>query len=256
MRTRGSLLVAFSGGVDSALVARLAHDALGDSVLAVTAASESMARHEIDSARSTAAEIGIRHRVVRYSDLDNREYVANTGSRCYQCRRGMTSHFLAVAEEEGIEHLADGVIVDDLVDYRPGMVAMEEAGFWHPLVEAGLCKEDVRRLARRFGLSAHDKPSNACLSSRIAHGTPVSADLLRRVESGEDFLRSLGFSQIRVRAVDGVARVEVGREEVSRLLRADVARQVRSSMTDLGFDGVLLDPRGYRTGGPNPTLSI
>jgi uncharacterized protein len=248
MASRGNLLVAFSGGVDSALVARLAGEALGRDALAVTAASESMASHELESARATAREIGIRHRVIRYSDLVNADYVANTSDRCFHCRHGMASHLLEVAEEEGMAHLADGVIVDDLGDFRPGMAAMDASGFWHPLMEAGFGKGDVRTVARRLGLSVHGRPSNACLSSRIRRGTPVTLELLRRIESGEEILRDLGFRQVRVRAVDGGARVEVGRSEVPRLLRPPVASRVIQALQDVGFAHVELDPQGYRTG--------
>ncbi len=252
MTARGSLLVAFSGGVDSAVVARLAREALDGKALAVTASSESLSTHELEAARATAEEIGIRHRVLRYSDLDDPAYVANDAARCFHCRSSMSRRLLSVAAEEGLEHLADGVILDDLSDDRPGTAAMEAAGFWHPLAEAGLGKADVRAIAWALGLSVHRKPSNACLSSRIARGTPVTAGLLRRVEGGEAFTRSLGFDQIRVRAVDGGARVEVGPEEVPRLLREDVARQVTAHLRSLGFMSVELDPHGYRTGRLNP----
>lgn len=245
MRARQRILVAFSGGVDSGLVARIAHDALGVRAIAVLAESESLARWERMEAESEAAEIGIRLRTVRMSELADARYAANPTNRCYFCRTELGSVLAPVAAEFGSPTIADGVNVSDLADVRPGIRAMDEAGFWHPLVEFGLAKPDVRTLARDLGLSFHAKPSNACLSSRVPHGTPITVERLRRVEAAEDAVRALGFRQVRVRHDGETARVEVSPEEVRRL--RSVRLQVVAALGRIGYRDVIIDPRGYRS---------
>jgi len=245
MRARGSVLVAFSGGVDSGLVARVAYDALGDRALAVLADAESLSRREFDEAVAEAAEIGIRLRTVVVSELANERYMANPTNRCYFCRSELSAALVDIAAKEGFRAIADGVNVSDLGDSRPGIRAMDEAGFWHPLVEFRLAKSDVRALARHLGLSFHDKPSNACLSSRVPHGTPITVDILRQVEAAEDLVRARGFRQVRVRHLGATARIEVPVGEIPRLraMRNEVAEALRS----LGYDGAVVDPVGYRS---------
>jgi len=248
MRVRGRILVAYSGGVDSGLVARVAHDAVGADALAVIADSESLARRELDEALDEAAEIGIPVKVVRVSELANDRYVENPTNRCYFCRQELGVALRPLAADLGYRVIADGVNVSDLGDYRPGIQAMNEAGFWHPLVEFGLAKADVRSLARRLGLSFHDKPSNACLSSRIAHGEVITLDKLHRVEAAEDAIRALGFRVVRVRAHEGIARIEVLREDIPRIVEPDFAAKVVKAVRDAGFSQVTIDLRGYRSG--------
>src|SRR3989441_2825455 len=228
-RGKGRVLVAFSGGVDSGLVAKLAHDALGNGALAVTTDAESLSRWELAEAQAEAAEIGIPLRVVKVSELAIPGYVANPVNRCYFCRAELAGVLTEIAAKEGFRAIADGVNRSDLGDVRPGVRAMDEAGFWHPLVEFGLAKADVRAMAQSLGLSFHDKPSNACLSSRIPHGTPITIDSLRQVEAAEDYLRERGFRQVRVRHHGTIARVEVPPEDIPRLveIRDDVAGGVR-----------------------------
>jgi len=245
MRSRRRVLVAYSGGVDSALVARLAHDALGRDAVAMITDSETLPRRELDHARRISLEIGIEMRTVAASELALPGYAANPSNRCYFCRQGLSSILLPLAREGGFA-IADGVHRGDLGDDRPGLRAMDEAGFWHPLLEAGLDKAGVRRLAREVGLSCWDRPSNACLSSRISHGELITVESLRRVEAAEDYLLSLGFRQVRVRHRAGAARVEVGADEVPRLLTAGVAEAVRARLAQMGFVDVALDPNGYR----------
>lgn len=243
-RSRGRVLVAFSGGVDSGLVARLAHDALDGNALAVIADAESLSRRELAEARDEAREIGIALRVVSVSEIANADYQRNPTNRCYFCRSGLVTVLVDIATEEGFTSIADGVNVSDLGDVRPGIRAMDEAGFWHPLVEYGLAKADVRALAKQLGLSFHDKPSNACLSSRIPHGTAITLELLRQVETAEEVLRQRGFRQVRIRHHGSTARIEVLPEEIPRLreMREGVAAALRA----VGYEETVIAPEGYR----------
>src|SRR2546425_640634 len=235
MGARGRVLVAFSGGVDSGLVARVAHDALGDNALAVLADAESLARWELAEAISEAAEIGIRLETVRVSELANDRYVANPANRCYFCRQELGAALKPLASKQGFAAIADGVNVSDLGDHRPGIQAMNEAGFWHPLVEFGFRKADVRALARELHLSFFDKPSNACLSSRIAYGEVITVEKLQRVEAAEGAIRALGFRVVRVRAHDGIARIEVPREDLLRMSETAMAEKVVEAVRNAGF---------------------
>ena len=254
MRDRGRVLVAYSGGVDSGLVARIAHDALGDDALAVIADAESLSRRELREALEQAAEIGIRVATVRVSELANDRYVANPANRCYFCRKELGAALKPLASERGFGVIADGVNVSDLGDHRPGIQAMNEEGFWHPLVEFGLAKSDVRALARKLGLSFHDKPSNACLSSRIAYGEVITLEKLQRVEVAEEAIRALGFPIVRVRAHAGIARIEVPREDLPRISEATTAEKVVEAVRDAGFVYVTIDLGGYRSGSMNEDL--
>lgn len=254
MRARRRVLVAYSGGVDSGLVARIAHDALGPDALAVIADAESLSRRELDEALDEAREIGIRVEVVRTSELANPSYASNPANRCYFCRKELGAELSPLAARLGYDVIADGVNVSDLGDHRPGIRAMDEEGFWHPLVDAGLAKADVRALARRIGLSFADKPSNACLSSRIAYGEVITVEKLRRVEAAEETIRALGFPVVRVRAHEGVARIEVPLEDVPRIVERGVAERVVAALREAGFVHVTVDLRGYRSGSMNEGL--
>jgi uncharacterized protein len=241
---KGRVLVAYSGGVDSGLVAKIVFDAIGDDALAVLADSESLARWEVEAATAHAAEIGIPLRVVGTSESSSEEYRRNPVNRCYFCREGLADELVPIARREGFAAIADGINVSDLGDVRPGIRAMDEAGFWHPLVDAGLAKADVRSLARGLGLSFWDKPSNACLSSRIPHGTPITVEVLRQVEAAEDYLRGRGFRQVRVRHQGAKARIEVLPEDIPRL--SSMSREVEGALRALGYRETEIDPRGYR----------
>jgi len=250
LRNGGRALVALSGGVDSSLVASLAFSALGADAIAVTLSGPAVARREVDRAKRVARSIGLPHLVLEADPLGREEYRANRGDRCYFCRSVETSVLVEFGTVRSVVQYLDGVQKDDLADDRPGIRAMDEAGFVHPLLWAGWGKAEVRAEARRRNLPNWDEPSDACLASRVARGEPVTRALLERVESAEAVLHELGFRRVRVRARGGGARVEVDPSEVARLRTEPVADRVVRELTRLGFANVTLDPEGYRGTGP------
>jgi uncharacterized protein len=251
LAARSSALVAFSGGVDSAVVAALARRALADRALAVTAAAETLSGRELDHARRVAEEIGIRHEVTTYRELDDPDFAANPVWRCYVCQGMRMGTMIAIARERGYAVVCDGTNASDPGPDRPGLKAVRERGVWSPLLEHGVDKAAVRELAKVLGLSVWDRPANACLSSRIPHGQTVTLGKLRRVEGAEDLLADLGFRIVRVRHENGAARVEVGSDEVARL--AHVWPSVEPRLLAMGFAAARLDPAGYRRGGADGT---
>jgi pyridinium-3,5-biscarboxylic acid mononucleotide sulfurtransferase len=243
---RGPALVAMSGGVDSAVVAHLAFAALSGRAHAITLTGPAVSADEIERATTVARRIGIDHHLVASDPLSLPEYRANPSNRCYFCRKTETSALLAWGREHDVLQWLDGVHLDDLSDDRPGLRAMNEAGFVHPLADAGWCKSSVREYAKRVGLPNWNAPSDACLASRVAHGHEISPELLGRVEQAEASVRLLGFRRVRVRT-DGVnARVEVDADEVGRLADRTQAEAVLRAVRAAGFDPVTLDPLGYR----------
>ena len=242
----GSAVVALSGGVDSAVVAHLAFAALGPNAHALTLTGAAVSSDEVDRARRVARRIGIDHHLVVADPLALPEYRANPSNRCYFCRRTETRAMLEWGRTHGTSQWLDGVHLDDLSDDRPGLVAMDEAGFLHPLADAGWAKTQVREYARRVELPNWDAPSDACLASRVAHGHAISAPLLQRIELAEAAIRGRGYRRVRVRTDGAGARVEVGPEEVGRFSELSEAEAVARAVREAGFEPVTLDPVGYR----------
>lgn len=244
-----SVLVAFSGGVDSTLVLKVARDELGGHALGVTAVSPTFAAIELETAQRVAREIGARHEIVHTDQLAISAFTQNDAGRCFHCKTDLYQLLESLRQPRASRWVADGTNLDDLGDDRPGITAARQ---WHvrsPLVEAELSKSDVRLLARSLGLSTWDKPAAACLSSRIPRGLPITVEKLRRVEQAEAILHTEGFHQVRVRDHGDVARIEVGADEFSKLLEADLRARIGARLREAGFRFVCVDVEGYRPGG-------
>jgi uncharacterized protein len=247
-----SVLVAYSGGVDSTLLAFAAHAALGNRTLAVLAASEAQPACEIDAARTTARELRLNLIEVETDELADPRFYANPPDRCYYCKQELFGMLRAVADARGLAHVADGSNADDVSDHRPGRRAATECGVLSPLQEVGMTKADIREVSRALGLPTWDKPSMACLASRFPYGSPIDEDSLRRVAEAEEALRVLGLRQFRVRSHGDVARLEVGPPEMDAAWTQ--RRQIASALRHAGFAYVTQDLEGYRTGSLNETL--
>jgi len=247
-----SVAIAFSGGVDSTVVAKIAHEELGAHAVAVTADSPSLPRDELQEATALAAAIGIRHVCLPTDELNDPNYLANTPARCYFCKQHVGEALLAYAGQNGFRFVLDGNNADDVNDHRPGRRAAQELGIRSPLQEAGLTKAEVREVARALGLPNWDKPAAACLSSRIPYGTPVSVELLSQVERAERLLHQLGLRQVRVRHHGTVARLEVDPTDFPRVLENRSA--IVATLRSIGFTYVTLDLAGFRSGSMNEVL--
>jgi uncharacterized protein len=253
----GKLAVAFSGGVDSTLLLKLAAVALGESrVLAVTARSESLPQDELDACRRLAGSIGVRLVELRTNELAREGYVENSPQRCYHCKTELFETIeKEVSSREEIKAVAYGLTADDLGEFRPGMRAASEHKILRPLADAGLGKAEIRELSKAYGLETWDKPAMACLASRIPYGSPVTAEKLSQVEQAERLLRSLGFRELRVRHHGETARLELGADEISRAAVSPVREQIAQGLRALGFQFVTLDLEGFRSGRLNEGLA-
>jgi uncharacterized protein len=256
LRELGQVLVAYSGGADSAYLAWAATQALGSRAIAITADSASIPESHKRDAEEFARDQGIRHEYVPTFEFENPKYVANNPDRCFHCKDELFNRLEEVGAARGIPHIVYGVNKDDLGDYRPGQNAARIHQVKAPLVEAGLTKAEIRELSRMAGLKTWDRPASACLSSRIPYGTPVTAETVRKVDHGEEVLRGLGFRQFRVRYHGELVRIEIDREELPRALSMDMAVTLTQRFKALGFHYVTLDLEGYRQGAMNEVLAL
>jgi len=254
LRSFGSLLVAYSGGVDSGFLAWAAHRELGAGMMAVLADSPSLARFQMRDAVAFAEEHGMPLHIIETSEMERAEYLRNDAARCFHCKDELFTRMEEYRQHSGFDVIAYGVNLDDQGDYRPGQNAARQHGIAAPLLEAGLTKQDIRQLAREAGLRLWDKPASACLASRIEYGRPVTRENLSAVEQGEEALRRLGFRQFRVRHHGQIARLEIAREELPRAMTLEMASQLTAIFKALGFLYVTLDLEGFRSGSMNALL--
>jgi len=251
-----SVVVAFSGGVDSTLLARAARDALGERALLVTADSETYPSAELAEARRLGELLGMRHLVIETRELDNPDYARNPVNRCFFCKEELFANLAPIAEREGFKTLVYGANLDDLGDHRPGMQSARQRGVRAPMIDAELTKAEIRAISRELGLPTWDKPSFACLSSRFQYGDPITADKLRRVDAAEAFLRELGFRQLRVRHHDTLARIELPLDDLSRLWQDGRHERIVERFRELGYVYVAVDLGGFQTGSANLLLNL
>jgi len=248
------VLVAFSGGVDSTFLLKVARDVLGQNVLAVTASSETYPQEEIGDAEKLARKLKVRHLVIHTCELENPDFVSNPPQRCYFCKQELFSRLKEIAEAESIPYVLDGANYEDIEDFRPGAAAAHELGIRSPLKEAKLIKNEIRALSKKLNLTTWDKPSLACLSSRFPYYSEIDKESLKQIGQAEKFLKKLGFKQVRVRHHDHIARIEIEAEEFPKIIKNGVREKIVENFKKFGYTYVSLDLAGYRTGSMNEPL--
>ena len=247
-----SVLVSLSGGVDSALVAYAAFQKLGKRSFAVTADYKTLSKEELDSSKQIADEIGINHIIINYNELENENFVKNDNNRCFYCRDELSEKLIETAKQFQLDVILDGTHTDDLGDYRPGINALRKNGIKSPLLDVNLSKDEIRTICKKIGLTIYNRPSNSCLASRIPWGQRVTAERLARIEMGETIIKQLtGFELIRVRDMDGIAKIEVATNNISVLYEKNYLEQITNKLQMIGFHSVTIDPNGYRSGNLN-----
>ena len=255
IRDMGSAAVAFSGGVDSTFLLKVTHDELGDHCAAITAYAEFMPAHEFDEARAFCEEYGIRQIPFRHGEMEDERFLANTPERCYYCKKGFLEEILRITENNHLQYVVEGSNMDDENDFRPGSRALRELGIRSPLKEVGFSKEEIRECSRQMGLPTWNKPSFACLASRIPYGERITPEKLHMIEQAEDYLRVRGFRQYRVRMQGNTARIEVPPEDIPRFCESGLRKAVADRLHEIGFSYIAVDLEGYRTGNLNREIN-
>jgi uncharacterized protein len=255
LKELGSVAIGYSGGVDSTFLLKVAHEVLGNKVIAITAKSSTFPERELREAKKFAEEIGVKHIIIVSEELEIEGFSKNPTNRCYYCKKELFSKIQNIAKENGINQVVDGANMDDAGDFRPGMVAAKELGVVSPLKLANMTKEDIRGFSKQYGLKTWDKPSFACLSSRVPYGSEITINKLKMIENAEQFLLDLGFRQVRVRHHGEIARIEVAPSEREAFFNLELMDKVADKLKEFGFKYVTLDLFGYRTGSMNEVLT-
>ncbi len=249
-----SVVVAYSGGVDSALLLAVASKVLGSNVIAATGESDSLPAREMEQAKKLALELGVEHKIIPTQEMTSENYLSNPKNRCYHCKNELYGKLRTIANDLKFKNVINGINLDDMGDYRPGILAAEEANVLSPLRDAGFSKQDVRDLARLIDLPVWGKPAAACLSSRVPFGQPITPEKLKMIEKAEDYLTSFNFSQVRVRHHGDIARIELPSEDISRFFSEGISKKIGPKFKELGFKFITIDIEGYRSGSFNPSI--